>query len=139
MKIDHVELYVPDRHEAAAWYERVLGFEIIEEHLDWAEVGGPLMITNDGGATMIALFEGPPQGDAQVRGLRRLAFRVGAADFAAFIKGSAKWRTEPLGEADVQDHRKAVSVYFTDPYGTPLEVTTYEYQAATDSLGTEHA
>lgn len=135
MKIDHVELFVPDRHEAAAWYARVLGFEIVEEHLDWAEDGrGPLMISNDGGTTMIALFQGPPQGDEPVRGLRRLAFRVCGAHFAAFVRGSGAWRAEPLGGADVQDHGKAVSVYFTDPYGTPLEVTTYEAQVAKDAL-----
>lgn len=135
MVLDHVELYVPDRHEAAAWYARVLGFEIVQEYLDWAEPGrGPLMITNDGGATMLALFLGAPQSDEAVRGLRRLAFRVCGEHFAAFVQGSGNWRAEPLGQADVQDHGKAVSVYFTDPYGTPLEVTTYEAQAARDAL-----
>ena len=134
MKIDHLELYVPSRHEAAAWYRKVLGFQIVEEHVDWALEGGPLMITNDGGDTMVALFKGPPQGDEKVRGLRRLAFRVSAEGFVRFIKDSGDWRDEPLGDANVQDHRKAVSVYFTDPWGTPLEVTTYEYEAVKEAL-----
>ncbi len=28
-QIDHVELFVPDRHEAADWYGRVLGLRIV--------------------------------------------------------------------------------------------------------------
>ena len=61
MKIDHIELFVPSREEAAKWYAKVFGFSVIEEHRDWAVEGGPLMITNDGGDTMIALFRGTPQ------------------------------------------------------------------------------
>jgi catechol 2,3-dioxygenase-like lactoylglutathione lyase family enzyme len=52
VKIDHIELFVPDQWEAAEWYAKVLGFEVIQEHVHWAEEGGPLMITNDGGETM---------------------------------------------------------------------------------------
>jgi hypothetical protein len=25
------------------------------------------------------------------------------------------------------DHQKAFSIYFSDPYGHPLEITTYDY------------
>jgi catechol 2,3-dioxygenase-like lactoylglutathione lyase family enzyme len=132
MKIDHVELFVPGRHEAAAWYQKVLGFEIVEEHVDWAVEGGPLMITNDGGDTMLALFKGPSQEGEKVRGLRRLAFRVGAEDFVRFLEDSPKWRDEPVGEA--KNHGKAFSVYFADPWGTPLEVTTYDYDAVKAAL-----
>ncbi|MBT8486074.1 MAG: VOC family protein [Phycisphaerales bacterium] len=135
MKTDHIELYVPDREEAAGWYGRVLGFEIMENHRAWAVPGGPLMITNDGGDTMIALFEGPAQGAEPARGLRRLAFRVGGHAFVEFIASSGHWRTPPLGPDDIGDHEKAISVYFTDPYGTPLEVTTYEPQVAREGLG----
>jgi hypothetical protein len=35
-----------------------------------------------------------------------------------------------LRALDVIDHDKALSVYFCDPYGTRLEVTTYEHEAA---------
>jgi catechol 2,3-dioxygenase-like lactoylglutathione lyase family enzyme len=44
LQIDHVELFVPDRHEAARWYERVLGLQIVPEYEPWATGGGPLMI-----------------------------------------------------------------------------------------------
>lgn len=135
MKIDHIELQVPDQKQAAAWYEQVLGFRVMSEHLDWAVEGGPLMMTNDGGETKLALFVGEPQGDAKVRGFRRLAFRVTAQELAAFVSASGEWREEPLGAAHRQDHGKAISYYFTDPYGNPIEVTTYEYEAAKRALG----
>lgn len=134
MKIDHVELFVPSRWEAAEWYRKVLGFEVIQEHVDWAEAGGPLMISNDGGNTMLALFKGQPQGDAEVRGLRRVAFRVDASGFLRFLESSASWSPQPLGPSNLQDHDKALSLYFSDPYGNLLEVTTYEYAEAKSAL-----
>ena len=73
LQIDHVELFVPDRYDAAKWYERVLG--------------------------------------------------VTAAGFAEFVT-----RTPDLVTIDgIVDHQQAYSVYFNDPHGHQLEVTTYEY------------
>ena len=135
MKMDHVELFVPDRDEAADWYGRVLEFEVLEQHRHWATERGPLMISNDGGDTMVALFVGEPQGEAEVRGLRRLAFRVSAEEFVRFLERSGRWRDEPLGRDEIQDHDQAISVYFDDPWGTRLEVTTYEAEAARAALG----
>jgi catechol 2,3-dioxygenase-like lactoylglutathione lyase family enzyme len=48
----NIELFVPDQWEAAEWYAKVLGFEVIQEHVHWAKKGGPLMISNDGGQTI---------------------------------------------------------------------------------------
>jgi len=127
MKIDHIELFVPNEWEAAEWYARVLGFEIIQEHVHWAEEGGPLMITNDGGDTMLALFRGTPQGNSAVVGFRRVAFRVNADDFLRFLETSGDWRQSPFTRQDIVDHDKSFSVYFADPYGNSLEVTSYAY------------
>ena len=30
-QLDHVELFVPSRWEAARWYEQVLGFQVLEQ------------------------------------------------------------------------------------------------------------
>jgi catechol-2,3-dioxygenase len=47
-QIDHVELQVPEIYEAAAWYHRVLGFEICKQFEAWAGDGdGPLMILRE--------------------------------------------------------------------------------------------
>ena len=96
MKLDHIELFVSSREQAAEWYGRVFGFEVLEEFRVWAKQGGPLMISNDGGNTMIALFEGPPQGEQEVRGFRRLAFRVTDTDFLRFIATGRRPRSRPV-------------------------------------------
>lgn len=127
MKIDHVEAFVPSRRQAAEWYERALGLTPVEAHSDWVDGDhGPLMISADGGETKVALFRGPAQGDEPPRGLRRLAFRVPAEEFLHLLASSGDWRETPLGAAEVQDHRASISVYFQDPWGNHLEVTTYE-------------
>jgi catechol 2,3-dioxygenase-like lactoylglutathione lyase family enzyme len=46
LQIDHVELFVPDRQAAAAWYESVLGLISVPEAVQWAkDPEGPLMIS----------------------------------------------------------------------------------------------
>ncbi len=40
-----MHLLVPDRQEAARWYQKNLGFEVVGEYAAWAELeGGPLHI-----------------------------------------------------------------------------------------------
>lgn len=130
--IDHVELFVPDRYEAAAWYRRVLGLEIVAEHEDWAgDPQGPLMISSDGGRTMLALFTGEPQASRPTAGFHRVAFRVNGAAFLAFRDSLREV------EAVLRDHDKAWSLYFSDPWGHRLEVTTYDYAVAAERLRRE--
>jgi catechol 2,3-dioxygenase-like lactoylglutathione lyase family enzyme len=131
-QIDHVELFVPDRHQAAAWYHEVLGLEIVPEYEHWAEPArGPLMISPDGGSTKLALFSGSPQGDRETAGYHLVAFRVDGPGFMEFLDRLDETPLDDhLGERvtrlKVRDHGKAFSVYFSDPYGHRLEVTTYD-------------
>ncbi|MBN4076090.1 VOC family protein [Gemmatimonas aurantiaca] len=132
-QIDHTEVFVPDRYEAAEWYERTLGMTVALEHEHWAsEPDGPLMISSDGGNTMIALFVGVPLGREKERGIYRIAFRVDCAGFIKFLihgpsAGVYNRKGEKLEKLKVVDHDKAWSVYFTDPWGNKLEVTSYDY------------
>jgi catechol-2,3-dioxygenase len=130
-QIDHVELEVPDRYAAARWYHTVLGFEICREYEPWAKATrGPLMISTDGGHTKLALFEGQPQGSGRPIGIRRIAFRIGADDFIGLIEElDALKGGDAVKRSEITDHGKSFSVYFSDPYGNQLEVTTYEYEA----------
>ncbi len=129
--IDHMEVYVPDRYAAAAWYGEVLGLEIVREYEAWAEdPGGPLMISGDGGRTKLALFTGEPESGAE-RGYHQLAFRAGGTAFTVFVEraeglGLRDRRGHPVTHRDVKDHGKAKSFYFADPWGNRLEVTTYD-------------
>lgn len=123
MTTDHIELFVPDRDQAVAWYREWLGFEPMPEHADWAATG-PIMLTCDRGQTMLALFVGEPLAKEKPKGWRRLALRASATELAAFLRrfhASGQKFTGPM------DHDKAWSVYFSDPWGNLLEVTTYEY------------
>jgi len=128
-QIDHVELFVPDRGAAADWYELVLGLKRLTKTEAWADdPRGPLMISPDGGRTMVALFTGPAQGDAEPVGLRRLAFRADARGFLEFASSGSI-------EVEIKDHGLAISAYFSDHWGTPLEVTTYEVETVRTELG----
>jgi len=130
--IDHVELLVPDRHAAAAWYQDVLGLIPVPGTQDWADdSGGPLMISGDGGRTCLALFAGPPTDATTKDGYRRVAFRVSGKEFVAFVEYGRKLGLTPMA---VQDHEKTISVYFHDPYGHDLEVTTYDHEQARSVL-----
>jgi catechol 2,3-dioxygenase-like lactoylglutathione lyase family enzyme len=130
MTTDHIELFVPDRDAAVAWYREWLGFEPMPAHADWAATG-PIMLTNDRGQTMLALFRGEPLGQNQPKGWRRVAWRASAAEFAAFRR-----RFQLSGQAihGPMDHQVSWSVYFSDPWGNLLEVTTYDYAEARAAL-----
>ena len=135
LQIDHVELFVPDRHAAAAWYQAVLGLEILPEYQDWAAGrGGPLMISSDQGSTKLALFEGRPQESRPTAGFHLVAFRVDAQGFIGFLQRLGELHVKdhldrPIALDSAVDHEKAYSIYFSDPYGHRLEVTTYDYKA----------
>jgi enamine deaminase RidA (YjgF/YER057c/UK114 family)/catechol 2,3-dioxygenase-like lactoylglutathione lyase family enzyme len=125
-QIDHVELFVPDRHEAAKWYERVLGLKIVREYEHWAaDPRGPLMISSDTGNTKLALFQGTPQGARETAGYHLVAFRVGAVDFKKFLDRLPQLKLiDHRGQAVtgdlVRDHTAAYSLYFNDPFGHRL-------------------
>lgn len=139
LRIDHVELFVPDRYEAARWYEHVLGLQIVPECENWAVDGGPLMISSDGGSTKLALFEGQPAPAPSTAAFRRVAFRVTAPEFAEFLRRLPELaltdsKHEAVTPSSVVDHQQAYSTYFSDPYGHLLEITTYEYDETSSLL-----
>jgi catechol 2,3-dioxygenase-like lactoylglutathione lyase family enzyme len=127
----HVECFVPDRYEAAEWYERVLGLTIVPEYEYWAnDPDGPLMISSDGGNTKLALFEDRDL-SAEHGGYDQVAFRVNGPGFVAFVARLEELtlldRTgERVSSDSVRDHQGAYSLYFVDPWSHRLEVTTYD-------------
>jgi catechol 2,3-dioxygenase-like lactoylglutathione lyase family enzyme len=120
--IDHVALGVRDIERSVNWYVEVLGFERIHESM-WG--GVPTFIGK--GNTGIALF--PASSDAKStsashRDLRmlHLAFRATRQNFLA-----AQHELEKRGiKFEFQDHEISQSIYFRDPDGHALEITTYE-------------
>jgi catechol 2,3-dioxygenase-like lactoylglutathione lyase family enzyme len=131
-QMDHVEFFVPDRDEAARWYEATLGLSRIAAHADWAaDPHGPLMIGSPGGGAMLALFTGEPRRDRPTAGFHRVAFRVDGPTFLAFLEHI---ETHPVHDDAGHELRavipkpltKAFSCYFNDPWGHRLELTTYD-------------
>ncbi len=120
--IDHVALAVRDVEEAAKWYADVLGFERRYEGM-WD--GIPTFIAKKN--TAIALFpvrEDDSKSSAPTGKTRmlHLAFRANMKNFLG-----AQDELQKRGiKFEFQDHEISHSIYFRDPDGHHLEITTYE-------------
>jgi len=127
--IDHVALAVRDVAGSARWYIEVLGFEPRHEGM-WN--GVPLFVGK--GRTALALFPAQehalaPASRGERIGMLHLAFRATRAEFLA---AQRDLRLRGISFA-VQDHEISHSIYFHDPDGNRLEITTYEVGDSADS------
>jgi catechol 2,3-dioxygenase-like lactoylglutathione lyase family enzyme len=120
--IDHVAIAVRDVELSAAWYCEVLGLE--RRHRDvWGSHPAIVGI----GTTSVALFpvagsSPTPRPGREVLAMRHLAFRASRGELEnarAALAGRGIAFTE-------QDHEIARSIYFEDPDGHEIEITTYE-------------
>ena len=94
------------------------------------------MISPDEGRTKLALFAGEPQGSRPTAGFHRVAFRLPGAEWLAFVARLTELGlVEGSSGARVVDHTEAWSVYFTDPFGHHLEVTTYDADLVRQARG----
>lgn len=119
--LDHVALHVNDLEESVAWYQRVLGLKRIQPK-EW----GPFpafMIATDG--TGLALFPSQnkspgrlPEGEVIRAG--HYAFQV---DNENFERAGKHLASEGI-DTEFQDHHFFHSIYFFDPDGYRLEITT---------------
>jgi catechol 2,3-dioxygenase-like lactoylglutathione lyase family enzyme len=122
--IDHVALSVRDVERSAQWYIEVLGFERKFEGM-WD--GVPVFVGK--GTNALALFpiraneRSTSDAQAEVRMLH-LAMRANRKNFLA-----AQEELKRRGiKFDFQDHEISHSIYFRDPDGHQLEITTYEFK-----------
>ena len=125
--IDHVEVFVKNRAEAARWYEEIFGLSPIQELDAWAKIG-PLFIGNKDGTVKIALIDGTKDNDGSIN---RVAFSASGEDFVGFVNNLDDARVHFLkrrvAKNDLVDHDLSYSIYFDDPDGNKLELTCYEY------------
>lgn len=120
--IDHVALSVRDIERSVQWYVDVLGFERRHEGM-WD--GIPTFIGK--GNTALALF---PVRETDTRAAPRrasitmlhLALRT---DRTNFLKAQTELKERGI-KFHFQDHEICHSIYFHDPDGHELEITTYE-------------
>ncbi len=91
------------------------------------------MIGTAGGATKLALFQGCPVGSKRTVGFHLVAFRVSGEAFLTFLSQIESSRLVDSNGLfvdcnDWKDHTKAISMYFCDPWGNQLELTTYDHE-----------
>jgi len=122
--LDHVALAVRDVERSADWYVEVLGFERRFPGM-WG--GVPVFVAR--GKTALALF---PRGNAPANpaesrgsaGILHLALRADRKNFADAQRDLAS-----RGIAfHFTDHEISHSIYFRDPDGIELEITTYDLE-----------
>lgn len=127
--IDHVALSVRDVEHSVRWYIDVLGFE---KRYDGMWDGVPVFIGK--GKTALAIFPvrenelGAAARPASIR-LLHLALR---ADRANFLKAQSELKERGI-KFTFQDHEISHSIYFRDPDGHELEITTYELEGRAPS------
>ena len=118
--IDHVAMGVRDIERTAKWYIDVLGFERLHEGM-WNGVPTFIGKGNTGLALFPANHEPKQSAHREVRMLH-LAFRADRENFLAAQKELEKHGIK----FEFQDHEIAHSIYFRDPDGHQLEITTYQ-------------
>lgn len=115
--LDHVAIEVADLDASEAFYREVLGLERVHEAWDPPRV----MAADGSGMALFPRDEGEPGPQLSDTALH-IAFRVGRQDFDA-----ARAELAERGiETEFSDHDLAHSIYFDDPDGHHLELTTYE-------------
>ena len=117
--LDHFAVTVSDLERSERFYRDVLGLQRVFAD-EWAE---PVMMMTSTGSG-VALFHaepGPPGERPPVR-VVHVAFRVDRAMFAVARQVLVEVGLEP----EFEDHGVAHSIYFPDPDGHRLELTTYE-------------
>ena len=120
--LDHVALTVRDVARSATWYQDVLGLERAHEDV-WGDIPTFVVSGNSG----LALFpvEGsdpkPPPGSDTIM-IRHVAFRASRTNFE---EAQEELRRRNI-KFECQDHVIAHSIYFHDPDGHEIEITTYE-------------
>lgn len=120
--IDHVAMRVRDVARSVAWYRDVLGLERRYESA-WGDF--PAVV--GAATTSLALFPSPPpepgrSPDTPDVSIRHIAFRVDRRTFDKARGSLAEHGITPRFD----DHGAAHSLYFDDPDGHQLEITTYE-------------
>ena len=117
--VDHVALAVKDVRKSVEWYQEMFGLNRLYEDV-WGDFPGVVGIAD----TPVAFF---PTDDPEVPlppglPIHHLAFRM---DRTNFNNAQETLRQKGI-EFEFQDHNIVHSIYFYDPDGHLIELTTYD-------------
>lgn len=116
--IDHCHLNVQSLTQAVDWYEKVLGFTVVEELAFWNEEGkGPLTLEDENASTRLALFEAPGRS-------KGIAFAATGEQFIAWLAHFEQLEIKTI----LADHGVTFSMYFKDNSGNSYEITSHDYR-----------
>jgi catechol 2,3-dioxygenase len=121
--LDHVAITVADLARSTRWYCDVLGFE---HRFPGRWDGVPVMLGL--GDTLIALF--PTKGQDQPwipEKVIRVAHFALRSDRKNFLIAQEELEAQGI-DVTFQDHDISHAIYFNDPDGHQLEITTYELE-----------
>lgn len=119
-RIDHIAITVTDLENSVKWYKENLGLERYYEG-SWDDV--PVMLGKSG--TCLALFKAKSKNnDSELKpvSVNHIAFRADRKNF----EEAQRTLKERNIEFQFEDHGIAHSIYFSDPDGYNLEITTYQ-------------
>ncbi len=125
--IDHVALSVRDVERSAQWYIEVLGFEPLYQEM-WN--GVPTFVGK--GSTALALFPADSSAQAQSNNPVRMLHLAMRATHDNFLFAQDELRKRGIA-FEFEDHQISHSIYFRDPDGHQLEITTYELGGTTQT------
>jgi catechol 2,3-dioxygenase-like lactoylglutathione lyase family enzyme len=114
--LDHVAVAVADLDRSEDFYREVLGLERVIPEWD------PPRVMASGGSGIAMFPEGDDFPGETAPHILHIAFRV---DRDAFEAAQAELSERGI-ETSFSDHGAAHSIYFEDPDGHRLELTTYE-------------
>ena len=118
-RIDHVALVVRDLQTSKKWYGEMFGFESLESSPNSPYVGNAGVKL-----ALLQIAEGSTFAPPVSQGARACHFAFGA-DRSAF--DSYRARLDDLNmRYEELTHSDSESIYFSDPDGYMIEVTTYE-------------
>lgn len=116
--IDHCHLNVESLSQAIDWYEKVLGFTVVEALAFWNEEGkGPLTLEDENASTRLALFEAPGRS-------KGIAFAATGEQFIAWLAHFEQLEIKTI----LADHGVTFSMYFKDNSGNSHEITSHDYR-----------
>ncbi len=121
--VDHIAITVTDIDKSIAWYADVLGLKHVHKEI-WE--GEPAFVVSENGSGL-ALF----QADLTEKEIKPDEIRYSVRHFAFRVdKENFEMAKDYLTSKDIkfrfEDHGVCYSIYFNDPDGHKLEITTYE-------------